>query len=317
MKSINKIKLLIFIILVTTISCSISDQKNKKDLSTNEYQEIIKNDYEISKPTKGGNTTLILFGGFPENASDIKRKFHFLEKAKQHQMTILYMNYNRKLWMTKEEKNEMTKRLNSIFSSNNLPTENIHIGGFSSGGNITLLLSNHLISAKSEVQPKGIFIVDSPVDLLELYKVADRNLERNFSETSVQEAKWLKNLFNNELGLPENGIAKYKEYSPFTSETNHMSNLTYLDGLKIRFYSEPDTLWWKENRNYDPIDLNAHWIEKLVNELKINLPNSQVEYITTSNKGYRENGERHPHSWSIIDKDDLLNWMLKNANDVQ
>lgn len=303
--------LFILIILGSTFSCSISEKEYKKATPSYEYQEIIEEDYEISIPEQRGNTTLILFGGFPENATDIKREFDFLEVAKKKQIAILYLNYNRKLWMTEMEEVELTERINSIFTSNNLPTENVHIGGFSSGGNITLLLSNYLISSKSKIQPKGIFIVDSPVDLLELYRLSRRNLERNFSESSVQEANWLMSLFNEEFGLPENGIAKYEEYSPFTSQTNNISNLSNLDGLKIRFYSEPDTLWWKENRKNEPTDLNAYWIEKLSTELTQKLPNSSVEFITTKNKGYRANGERHPHSWSIIDKVDLLNWIVK------
>jgi hypothetical protein len=37
----------------------------------------------------------------------------------------------------------------------------------------------------------------------------------------------------------------------------------------------------------------------------------QVEYISTENKGYRANGDRHPHSWSIVDKDKLVEWILE------
>lgn len=301
--------LFIIIILSTAFSCSISQQENEKAAATYEYQDIIEEDYEISNPEERGNTTLILFGGFPENATDIKREFNFLEVAKKKQIAILYMNYNRKLWITEVEKKELAEKINSIFSSNNLPNENVYIGGFSSGGNISLILSNYLMSSKSKIQPKGVFVVDSPVDLLELYRLSERNLERNFSESSVQEANWLMSLFNEEFGLPENGTDKYEKYSPFTFETSNTNNLSYLDGLKIRFYSEPDTLWWKENRNNDPTDLNAYWIEKLANELTEKLANSKVEYITTKIKGIRANGERHPHSWSIIDKDELLKWI--------
>lgn len=299
----------ILIILISSFSCSNSKKENKESAVSNDYIEIIEEEYEISKPEKGGNTTLVLFGGFPENAPDIKREFNFSEVAKKNQIAILYMNYNRKLWMTEMEKKELTERINSIFSSNGLPTEKIYFGGFSSGGNISLILANYVVSSKSKIQPKGIFIVDSPVDLLELYRLSERNLERNFSESSVQEANWIMSLFNEEFGLPENAIDKYEEHSPFTSETNNISNLSSLDGLKIRFYSEPDTLWWKENRNNDPTDLNAYWIEKLANELSAKLTNSKVEYITTKNKGIRANGERHPHSWSIIDKEELLKWI--------
>ena len=36
----------------------------------------------------------------------------------------------------------------------------------------------------------------------------------------------------------------------------------------------------------------------------------KVEYIPTENMGFRANGERHPHSWSIIDKVGLIKWIL-------
>lgn len=57
-------------------------------------------------------------------------------------------------------------------------------------------------------------------------------------------------------------------------------------------YTEPDTLWWKENRmaGYEKLKEN-HFTD--------------IEYIPTKNKGYRTNGERHPHSWSIVDTMDL------------
>jgi hypothetical protein len=57
-------------------------------------------------------------------------------------------------------------------------------------------------------------------------------------------------------------------------------------------------------------EMNAYSIKKLSESLK-NYEFENVEYIPTENKGYRSNGERHPHSWSIIDTDDLINWMLK------
>ncbi|WP_301338810.1 hypothetical protein [Tenacibaculum mesophilum] len=35
-----------------------------------------------------------------------------------------------------------------------------------------------------------------------------------------------------------------------------------------------------------------------------------LSILPTTNKGYRANGERHPHSWAIVDKNDLINWIL-------
>ena len=37
----------------------------------------------------------------------------------------------------------------------------------------------------------------------------------------------------------------------------------------------------------------------------------KIELINTKNKGYRADGTRHPHSWAIVDKENLLNWVLE------
>ena len=54
---------------------------------------------------------------------------------------------------------------------------------------------------------------------------------------------------------------------------------------------------------------NAYLIREM-SELLKDSGFTNVEYIPTETKGYRANGDRHPHSWSIVDKDDLINWIL-------
>ena len=303
--------LIILLILGISIS-SKSRSLNKISNSINtEYQEIINDNYELSKPIGKINAVLILFGGFSENATAIKREFPIIDKAKKKNIAILYMNFNRKLWINENEKSELSELLQKIFKENQLPSDNVYIGGFSSGGNLCLLISNHLVKEKRRIQPKGVFIIDSPVDLLALYHLYERNIERNFSKSSVNEANWLLNIFNKELGNPKDGIRKFEESSPFISESNYIGNVSNLNNLKIRFYTEPDTLWWKTNRQNTPEDLNAFSIEKLITELEKKFNNEKVELIKTENKGYRSNGNRHPHSWSIVDKDNLINWMIQ------
>lgn len=304
-----KIVLGILLTLFLNASCNNVKQNDASDSAFTEYDDVVTDNYELSKPISNSNTVLILFGGFPENSETIKREFKVMTFAQEKNVAVLYMNYNQKLWMSKEDKRALKEKVETIFVTNELSPKDVYIGGFSSGGNITLLLSDYLIASKSSIQPKGIFIIDSPVDLLELYRLSERNLDRNFSEGSIQEATWLIDVFKSEFGKPEDGIKSYESFSPYTSETGNISNLSNLDGLKIRFYSEPDTIWWQENRNNEPTDLNAHWIEKLATQLKQELTNSSVEYITTENKGYRSNGDRHPHSWSIVDEKDLINWI--------
>jgi hypothetical protein len=74
--------------------------------------------------------------------------------------------------------------------------------------------------------------------------------------------------------------------------------------------SEPDTIWWKHNRMADFDQMNAYYLEQL-SELLKKTGFNQVEYIATENKGFRANGERHPHSWSIVDKKELIYWITE------
>jgi hypothetical protein len=115
----------ILLIFIAFSSCKSAD-KEKVVIKT-KYQEITKDNYELSKPVENIKKVLVLFGGFPETAKDIKREFKILEIATENNVAILYMNYNKKLWLTKNEKQELAKQLENIFIKNKLPTNDIYI----------------------------------------------------------------------------------------------------------------------------------------------------------------------------------------------
>jgi hypothetical protein len=254
---------------------------------------------------------LILFPCFPCNAENKLNEFKIADISVKNGFSVLAMNLNELLYLKPNEKEELAEQLIKIVSEYNLHENNIFIGGFSSGGNVSLLITNYLIKNKSQIRPKGIFVVDSPVDLLGLYKTAEKNLELNFSKASIQESTWIKNSFDNELGDPEKGITNYEQYSPYTFKTDNIDNLKGLEDLKIRFYTEPDLKWWNKHAKNSYEDLNAFYIQKLSDKLKTEFRTEKIELIKTENKGYRANGERHPHSWSIVNEKELINWMIE------
>ena len=304
-----KLLLTILLSFIFIISCNNSKKINN---SVTEYKETVERLYELNMPNKTTmKGVLILFGGYSENAQAIRREFSILNLAKKNDIAVLYINFNAKLWLEDDEKIELAELLQNIFKEHKLPKKNVYIGGFSSGGNISLLISNYLVKVNNKIQPKGIFIVDSPIDLLALYQLCEKNIARNYSESSVKEAKWLINLFNSQIGDPKNNLDKYEKKSPYISKTNNIANLSSLENIKIRFYTEPDTTWWKTKRQNDPEDLNAYSITKLTKELKNKYDKKQIELIQTENKGYRSNGVKHPHSWSIVDKNNLINWIIE------
>ena len=301
--------LVIVYIITLFISCKTAQKEKTKTEVLPDYQEVIHENYELSKPTEDISNVLVLFGGYPEKPENIKREFTILDIAKENNIAVLYMNYHQKLWLEDDEKQKLASLLQSIFLENKLPIKNIFIGGFSSGGNVSLLISSFLIEQKEfNLAPKGVFIIDSPIDLVALYKSSEKNLKRKFSETSVQESTWIIETLEKRFGHPSGNLSKYEAYAVFTSQSNNIDKLNSLKNTKIRLYTEPDTLWWKTNRMADYDQMNAYYIKKMYERLKES-GFDPIEYIPTVNKGFRANGDRHPHSWSIVDKKELVEWM--------
>lgn len=300
-----------FIIILVFITISCKEKTEKTNSIEKSTPETIKTSEFVLIKAENQKGLLILFPCFPCDAENTLNEFKISEISVDNGFSVLSMNLNELLYLKPNEKQELAEQLTKIIREYNLPKKNIFVGGFSSGGNVSLTICDYLVNNKSQIQPKGVFIVDSPIDLLGLYRTAEKNLKLNFSEPSVVESKWIKEMLDNEFGNPENGIANYELNSPFTLETLNIQNLKGLEKLKIRFYTEPDLKWWNEHAKNDYNDLNAFYIQKLSNQLKVEFGKDNIELIKTENRGYRANGERHPHSWSIVNEKDLVNWMTE------
>lgn len=276
------------------------------------YRHISHTDYELFAPTTRPEAVLVLFGGYPETAEDIQREFQVLDHAKAHEVAVLYSNFHEKLWLENDELEELAQGLCKAFEEHELPGDRLYLGGFSSGGNVALLAGNHLCTHQAgRWTPKGVFLVDAPVDLAQLYLGAEKHLERNFSAVAVQESRWLIDILSRKFGDPRLDARGYEAYSVFHLPTGNVENIAHLSKTAIRMYTEPDTLWWKTHRMADFDQLNAFPIHMLCENLRAK-GWEKVSYIPTEGRGYRANGQRHPHSWSIVDPEDLVDWMMAN-----
>ena len=110
-------------------------------------------------------------------------------------------------------------------------------------------------------------------------------------------------------GSPEESLDAYINYSPYSYIADDGGNAKYYSNIAIRTYTEPDVNWWIANRGKDYYGMNSVDKAGLINQLRI-LGNDNAELITTTDKGYRPNGGRHPHSWSIVDEKELVDWFL-------
>lgn len=107
-----------------------------------------------------------------------------------------------------------------------------------------------------------MFLSWTPLDLAELYYAANKSLQQNPSNPSEEDV-WLVETLGNLFGNPENEITPYEKSSVYTMKTENIGNIASLKNTEIRLYTEPDTVWWKENRMADYDQMNAYPIKEL------------------------------------------------------
>ena len=111
-------------------------------------------------------------------------------------------------------------------------------------------------------------------------------------------------------GPPETHRAAYENIAPYSRSAEDGGNAKLLADTAIRLYTEPDVLWWMETRFLDYYDMNAVDAAAFVNQLK-QLGNSRAELVVTNGRGYRWGGDRHPHSWGILEPAAAVAWMAE------
>ncbi len=74
-----------------------------------------------------------------------------------------------------------------------------------------------------------------------------------------------------------------------------------------------DTDWLINERHRDLHDWNGIDIISMINQLKI-LGNENAKVIVSQGKGFRLDGTKNPHSWSIMNSEVFLNWILETLD---
>ncbi|CAM4156089.1 hypothetical protein ZONE111904_04865 [Zobellia nedashkovskayae] len=90
--------------------------------------------------------------------------------------------------------------------------------------------------------------------------------------------------------------------------TEYGENEMHLKNIAVRTYHDVDIAWRLQNRFQSAKNQNFIATSELIKRLLI-LGNEQAEFIQTLGTGYRSDGQRHPHSWSIIDEAECIEWV--------
>lgn len=264
----------------------------------------------ILKVPKSPKGLVILFPSYGADVVTTDVETYIDETCYDQGMAALFIDYKYDFFLNRSDFEVLNVLIDRILLKNNIPETNIFIGGFSVGGNVALsycIWLNKLGITKNK--PKGIFVGDSPVDLLGLYRSQIKVLHKTDSpKIAVDEAKFIVQYLSENIGVPSEAMNAYYEHSPFIKADIEKSNLKYLKDYHIHFYSEPDLIWFQDVLGYNNYeDLNAFKIEKFKEHLDL-VTKKTVRYTKTKNKGFK-NGIKNPHSWSIIDENDFYDWI--------
>jgi len=253
---------------------------------------------------------LVLLAGFGQLAEETppETKLHNISYSNGI-LTVFYAAGN-KLYADSVTQLKLSKVIEDIVSRYHVKRDRFILGGYSAGGMVAMRYAElcNEFPDKFPIQPKGVFTVDSPIDIFTIYTQLEETAKNNYSELAVEEAVRAMGHINDDYGIPIENVAVYAKLTPFSMNKSYSENEKYLKNTAVRVYHDIDIAWRINNRNQTVHNSNYEVTAELINRL-ILMGNDKAEFIQTYQTGYRSNGMRHPHSWSIVDEVEFMQWI--------
>jgi len=293
-------------------------EKNTIDITDETYLYI--NDgtsnelfYYALKPKGKINGTLILLPPTAQSVENVvNNNVKLSELAFEKGILLIIPSINYNLYLDKVTMAFLNTTFKNAISKYQAPKDKIVIGGFSLGGMnaIRYVEISKENSNLTSIQPIAVYGIDPPLDWSRIYYSFQRTKDLNFSEVAVNEATdYLGKLDKQFGGSPKKVPNAYIKHSMYSKTEKDGGNAKFLIDIPIRVYSDPDIDWHLKERQTDFYDINALDQTAMINELRIS-GNENAEFINALGKGYRLNGMRHPHSWSIAEPNELIDWII-------
>lgn len=267
--------------------------------------------YIAIKPQGKIQGAMVLLPGFGGNAEGILPETKLHNVASVNDVLTIVVNTPQKLYVDSAVSKGLNKIMVDVIERFGVNPGKFIIGGHSAGGTLSLRYAElcNQYPQQYPIQPQGIFSVDGPVDLIDCYHYFEREIKRNFAPPGVDEATYVKGLMDKELGPLKDNLDKYTALTPFYVDGDSVGNERYLQHIPVRVYHDVDIVWALQNRHRGVRDMNVYASSELISRL-IQQGNDKAEFMP-GRPGYRSNGMHHPHSWSIVGEEELVQWVRK------
>ncbi|EHQ28726.1 alpha/beta-hydrolase superfamily protein [Mucilaginibacter paludis DSM 18603] len=281
---------------------------SSKDTASNRYIAVIPE----KVPVKAWMFLLDGFGASPENVlmESTLPKY----AATQGILTVIPLLSTGSLYFGSDDASQrsLKEQIEGVAKKYGLKDKPFFIGGFSIGGTCAIKYAELAVNNNYPFKPKAAFGIDPPLDWEHYYRGAERVIHLSGKEHVNQEVAYMIDRIKKEIkGTPEQALGNFYANSPYSFSDTTQSAVKLLAGTPVMLVSEPDLQWWLKERGYDLAFINIADDAGFINELK-HLGNKNAVLVTTFGKGYREPGHvRHPHSWSIADSSDVVQWLFR------
>ena len=255
-------------------------------------------------------SVLVLLPGFAEGAEAVFPETKLDNVAYANNMLVVAVGAGPKLYVDAELRPKLNRVFADIVKRYRVRPNQFVLSGFSAGGTVALRYAELCNESPAEypIQPKGVFTIDSPVDLFDLWRYCDREIAKNFAEVGVSEARFVQQLMTQEHGTPTDNGDEYRRLTPFCRDLAEPGNERHLRNTAVRVYHDVDINWYLRERRRSAFDANFAASSELINRLLL-LGNQRAEFVQSDRKGVRSNGTRHPHSWSIVNEVACIQWI--------
>lgn len=261
------------------------------------------------KPWKG---CLFLVAGFGETAGDVALQTDLPEKAARRGIVTVIPTFQdgvASFGFDSVSQRTFGRIIDEVTHRYGLQEVPYYLCGFSRGGSAALKFAE-----TAARRPKAVFAIDSPLDFERFYYSNKRDMllfaQRQPGEENVY--AYLASEIERRAGSsPRTALENYHKMSPYSFSDTSLRAAKGLVDVPVRIYIEPAIEWWLQERQTDASGLNVTDCSALINELR-QLGNRDAALIVTHGKGFRNPGRvRHPHFWSIVDNDELVEWLLR------
>lgn len=270
--------------------------------------------YEAFNEVAQPRGLLVLFNGGAGIAAGIPKESSIADTATRYHLQTIGIDQSA-FYLTDSTYTRIRTIISQVMKENDIP-DNLFVGGFSLGGFTAVRLAEMAVEQQDTFMvPNAVFAIDPPLDHLALRNYCLRELNRVCANEEANrlgkgEAHWILNYYQEHFGPLEQDSSTYINQSCFTTRYANGGNAKSLDDVPVRLIHEIDIMWLIEERCRDLRDANVMVGSQFIRYLR-DIGNQDAMITLTTNKGYRSDGRRHPHSWSIADPVETLDWLMR------